>query len=316
MSKRKIIKIDEEKCNGCGLCMPNCPEGALQMIDGKARLVSDLFCDGLGACIGYCPEGAITIEERQAEPYDERKVMENIIKQGENVIIAHLKHLKEHGEEKLLEEAINFLEDNKIEFSVKNLNFINTNIISSKTDKPDGINKIDDINDINYDDDNNNIDLACGCPGSAVQEIQMQETQSQKIKSLEQLLDIKSQKIQSQLRTWPIQIKLVPPFAPYLKNANLLVTADCVPFAYSNFHQDFLKGKILLIGCPKLDDFNYYKDKMTQIFKENDIKSVTCIHMEVPCCFGLVSLIKNAISDSGKNVPLEEITISTRGQKL
>ena len=307
MSKRKIIKIDEEKCNGCGLCMPNCPEGALQMIDGKARLVSDLFCDGLGACIGYCPEGEITIEEREAEPYDEKKVMQNIIKQGENVIVAHLKHLKEHGEDKLLEEAINFLKDNKIEFSVKNLNFINTNIISRKTDEPDDINYIDNINNINNINNTNNTNLACGCPGSAVQEIQKQENQMQ---------EIQSQEIQSQLRQWPIQIKLVPPFAPYLKNANILVAADCVPFAYSNFHRDFLKGKILLIGCPKLDDFNYYKDKMTQIFKENDIKSVTCVHMEVPCCFGLVSLLKNAISDSGKNIPLEEITISTKGQKL
>jgi len=206
MVKRKIIKIDEEKCTGCGLCIPNCPEGALKIIDGKARLISDLFCDGLGACIGHCPEDAIIIEEREAEEYDENK--------------ARASHHKV----------------------------------------------------------------------SRAQE--------------------------SCLRQWPVQIALVPAYAPYLDNADLLIAADCVPFAYAGFHRDLLQGKTLLVGCPKLDDISAYENKLVQILENNNIKSITYAHMEVPCCFGLIGTINSAIKASGKNIPFKEATISIKGERL
>ncbi|MFH1269538.1 MAG: 4Fe-4S binding protein, partial [Candidatus Omnitrophota bacterium] len=217
MAQRKIIKIDEAKCNGCGLCIPNCPEGAMQVIDGKARLISDLFCDGLGACVGHCPQGAITIEEREAKEYDERRVMENIVKQGKNVIIAHLKHLKGHNQERYLKEAIDFLKEKNIAIPV--------NTGGEHSGHAHG---------------------ASACPGSKVMDFRGKNDTSQKDKA--------EYKAQSELKTWPVQIMLIPPFAPYLNNADLLIAADCVPFAYAGFHQDLLKDKVLLVGCPKLDD--------------------------------------------------------------
>lgn len=276
MAKRKIIKIDEKKCNGCGLCIPNCPEGALQIIDGKARLISDLFCDGLGACLGHCPEGAITVEEREAKPYDEKRVMENIVKQGKNVIKAHLEHLKDHGEHEYFKQAVDFLKKKNIEVPLH----------ESSADEHA---------------------LPCGCPGSAVMEFKKEEA-SHKEKET-------AVKQTSQLRQWPIQITLVPPSAPYLKDADLVIAADCVPFAYADFHRDFLKGKVLLVGCPKLDDAEFYTKKITQIVKDNTIKSITCVHMEVPCCFGLVTILRDAIANSGKTIPFKEVTISIKGEK-
>lgn len=255
MAKRKIIKIDEIKCNGCGQCIPNCPEGAIQIIDKKARLISDLFCDGLGACIGHCPEGAITIEEREAEEYDERKVMENIVKQGKNVIKAHLQHLKEHNQNEYLKVAMDYLKERGIEVTVASHA---THAFS-------------------------------GCPGSRVMVEHGQ---------------------------WPIQIMLVPPFAPFLNDADLLIAADCVGFSYADFHEGLLKGKTLLVGCPKLDDVKLYQEKFTQIFKQNNIMSVTYAHMEVPCCFGLVGIISEAISDSGKDIPFKEVIISIKGERI
>ncbi|MBI5124386.1 MAG: 4Fe-4S binding protein [Candidatus Omnitrophica bacterium] len=260
MAKRKIIKIEEDKCNGCGLCIPNCPEGALQIIDKKARLISDLFCDGLGACIGHCPQGAITIEERDAEPYDEKKVMANIVKQGKNTIIAHLNHLKEHNEFGYLKEAMDYLMAKGIKMRPSDL--VNTQHSISK--KSGG-----------------------GAHKNA-----------------------------SQLETWPVQLKLVPAFAPFLNGADILIAADCVPFAYADFHEDLLKDRILLVGCPKLDDIAYYKDKIFQVIKNNDIKSITYAHMEVPCCFGLLPVIKEAIAESGKKVPFNDVTISIKGEKI
>ena len=275
MAKRKIIKIDDEKCNGCSLCIPNCPEGALQIIDGKARLVSDLFCDGLGACIGHCPEGAINIEEREAEPYNESKVMRNIVKQGENVINAHLEHLRDHNATEYLNEALGFLKKKNIENPLKK---VKTHHATSD-------------------------DAPC-CPGTKVMDFGKPKEKTKN-----------AARVTSELRQWPIQIKLVPPFAPYLKEADLVIAADCVPFSYANFHEDFLKNKILLIGCPKLDDCEFYKEKLANIFKTNDIKSITCVHMEVPCCFGLVSLVKGAIETSGKKIPFSDVTVTIDGEK-
>jgi len=276
--KRKIIKIDEEKCNGCSLCIPNCPEGALQIIDGKARLISDLFCDGLGACIGHCPEGAIEIEEREAEEYDEKKVMENIVKQGDNTIKAHLEHLKEHGEENYLNQAIDYLKEQNIE-----------NPLKEEIDKPP---------------------LPCGCPGSNMIDMRTNEKETTDEKNTTN----SNIKQKSELRQWPVQINLVPVNAPYFEEADLLITADCVPFAYANFHSDFLQNKILLIGCPKLDDIEAYKEKITEILKLNNIRSVTVAIMEVPCCFGLKSAVEEAIKNSGKDIPLEQSIITIQGE--
>jgi len=278
MPKRKIIKIDEEKCNGCGLCIPNCPEGALQIIDGKARLISDLFCDGLGACLGHCPQGAIMIEEREAEEYGEKKVMSNIVKQGKNVIKAHLEHLKEHGQDKYLKEAIDFLKAKKLEVPLK----------PAPAHHGHGF---------------------AGCPGSGVIDFgKKKNVASEERNSGAAAL--------SELRQWPVQIMLVPPSAPYLNGADLLIAADCVPFAYSDFHKKLLKGKTLLVGCPKLDDVEVYKEKITGILKTNNIRSITYAHMEVPCCFGLVGIIEQAIVDSKKRVPFKEIIISIKGEIL
>ncbi|MBA7472763.1 Ferredoxin-type protein NapF [subsurface metagenome] len=281
MAKRKIIKIDEEKCNGCGLCIPNCPEGALQIIDGKARLISDLFCDGLGACIGYCPEGAITIEKREAQEYDERKVMENIVKQGKNVIKAHLEHLKQHNQSEYLKQAIGFLKERNIEIHLEQEHLA----IKHKHMSP-----------------------FPECPGSKIMDFREREEVAEGKKAVPKGI--------SRLRQWPVQIMLVAPIVPYLKDADLLIAADCVPFVYADFHDDLLKGKILLVGCPKFDDVDFYKERITQILKNNNIKSITCAYMEVPCCFGLVSIVKSAISASGKDIPFKEVTISIKGGKL
>jgi len=276
---RKIIKIDELKCNGCGLCIPNCPEGAIQIIDGKARLVSDLFCDGLGACIGHCPQGAITIEEREAQEYDERKVMANIVKQGKNVIKAHLEHLVAHKQEAYLKEATQYLQEQGI--------------------------SVNPESDLIHKHEHN----ANSCPGSKVMYLK------NKNKAIEENKPLLAQ-AESQLSNWPVQIKLVPVVAPYLDTSDLLIAADCVAFAYADFHQDLLKGKILLVGCPKLDDIVLYKEKITQIFKNHNIKSITYAHMEVPCCFGLIAVIKEAIEEAAKVIPFQEIVISIKGEKI
>jgi Pyruvate/2-oxoacid:ferredoxin oxidoreductase delta subunit len=270
--KRQIIKIIEEKCTGCGLCVPNCPEGALQIIDGKARLISDLFCDGLGECIGKCPENAIVTEEREAEPYDEAKVMGNIIKAGANTIKAHLKHLYAHEQKQFLEEAVAIL-------LKKGLPIPNY----SAEDK-----------------------LVCGCPGSMSKKIEREETK----KSSEVNL-------QSELKQWPVQLHLINPNAPYLENADLLISADCVPFAFANFHQRFVKGKIVITLCPKLDQgIESYIEKLAMIFAERNIKSITIVKMEVPCCSGTEMIVRRALEKAGKFIFVNTNTISIDGRIL
>jgi len=276
---RKVIKIDEDKCNGCALCIPNCPEGAIQIIDGKARLISDLFCDGLGVCLGHCPQGAIAIEERAAEPYDETRVMVNIVKQGKNVIQAHLKHLKEHSHEGYFKQAIGYLKEKNI---------------ANPMEDDSGSGKCHTS--------------SSDCPGARVMDLRKRVDIASENKPATQPL--------SELRQWPVQIMLVPPLAPYLNDADLLIAADCVPFAYAGFHRELLKGKILLVGCPKLDDIGVYADKFNQIIKNNNIKSITYVYMEVPCCLGLKNIIKSAIAVSGKDVPFEEAIISIKGERL
>ncbi len=258
--KRKIIKIDEEKCTGCGNCMPDCPEGALQIIDGKARLVSDLFCDGLGACIKACPFDAMAVEEREAEPYDEFKVMENVVKGGKNVIKAHLKHLKEHGEDGYYNDAVEYLKQNNVE-----------------------IPQPDEEKSMPY-----------GCPGTMQKELAGKS---------------------SELRNWPIQLKLLNPNAAYLNNSDLVIAADCTAFAYSNFHSKFLRNRVLMMFCPKLDaGLEVYVEKLARIFENQDIKSVSIVHMEVPCCGGVEMVVAEAMQQAGKNILIKDYTVSLNGE--
>jgi Pyruvate/2-oxoacid:ferredoxin oxidoreductase delta subunit len=229
---RKIVQIDEERCDGCGLCIPNCAEGALQIIDGKARLVSDVYCDGLGACLGHCPQDAISIVEREAAEFDEEAVLEHV---------------------------------RKLQVSECQ-------------------------------------DLACGCPGTAVRTLKRENT-SHGV----------SPDLASELAQWPVQLTLVPAGAPYLKGADLLVAADCAPFAYANFHRDFLKDHAVVVGCPKLDDFRMYRDKLETIFREARPASITVAHLEVPCCFALRHLVSEALKAAGGKVPVKEVTIGVDG---
>ncbi|NLM72671.1 MAG: 4Fe-4S binding protein [Clostridiaceae bacterium] len=240
--KRNIITIDEEKCNGCGLCISACHEGALALIDGKAKLISESYCDGLGNCLPECPTGAITIEEREAAPFDEEAVKRNME--------AMAAKKKEH--------------------------------------EP----------------------MACGCPGS------MAKTINRNIERAEvQTNAPEYAKPESQLRQWPCQIKLVSPYAPYFDGAHLLVAADCTAYAYANIHQEFMKNKITIIGCPKLDGVDY-AEKLTEIIANNDIKSVSVLRMEVPCCGGIVHAVKEALIASGKMIPWSVTTITTDGHIL
>lgn len=225
---RKIIKIDEEKCNGCGICAEACHEGAIGIVDGKAKLLREDYCDGLGDCLPACPTGAITFEEREAPAYNEA--------------------------------AVKAAKQNK---GAEN--------------------------------------LPCGCPGTASKAIHHKETQVENVT------------VHSRLSQWPVQIKLVPVNAPYFDGANLLVAADCTAYAYGNFHNDFIKNRITLIGCPKLDMVDY-TEKLTQIIAGNNIKSVTVVRMEVPCCGGIENAVKLALQASGKFIPWNVVTISTDGQ--
>jgi len=278
MVKRKIIKIDGKKCNGCGICIPNCPEDAIQIIDEKARLISDIFCDGLGACIGNCPQGAIKTIEREAEPYDEKKTMrENIIKAGENTIIAHLKHLKDHGETKYLNEALEVLKEEGINITLKE-------DTCDKTDK-----------------------LPCGCPGSKV----MDFTKEEKLDGNEVGL------CGSQLRQWPIQLHLVPPNAPYFYNKDLLLVADCVGYSIGDFHKDYLKDRSISIACPKLDsNINIYLDKLIKMIDVARINTLKVMTMKAPCCNGLLALAKKASEKAKRKVPIKSIVFSVKGDIL
>jgi ferredoxin len=276
--KRKIIEITEDLCNGCGECIPNCPEGALQIIDGKVRLISDLFCDGLGACIGHCPTGAIKTVEREAEPYDERKVMENIVKAGHNTIVAHLVHLHEHNEKEFLKLALESLKEKNIE--------IDLNKILKKEE--------------------NMHHHGNGCPGSKTLSFEKKQTSTgQEITG----------EISSELRQWPIQLHLVSPNASYFTGADVVLAADCVAFALGDFHRKFLKGKALAIACPKLDsNKEVHVEKLKLMLEEAKINTLTVIMMEVPCCKGLLQLASEAASKAKRKVPVKAVIVGIQGE--
>ena len=241
--KRKIIEINEEKCDGCGQCVPSCAEGAIIVENGKAKVVEEKYCDGLGACLGECPHDALRIIEREADAFDEEAVHE------------YLKSKEES--EKAAETS-----------------------------------------------------LPCGCPSA-----QMQSFMSQMGSRGESGTGMPPSTA-SALSHWPVQISLVPPTAPFLKGADLLVAADCTPFAYPNFHQDFLTGKVVMVGCPKLDEVKAYIQKFAEIFSQADVKSVTVVVIEVPCCQGLPMIVHKGMTMAGKKVPMEQVIISTRGTVL
>lgn len=251
MATRKIVKIDEERCNGCGLCIPNCAEGALQIVDGKAKLISERFCDGLGACLGHCPQDAVSVIEREAEEFDEKAVEAYLHKKG-----GSRPEPKSH-----------------------------TEFGSSSQREPQPA-------------------PFSGCPSSRAMQFKISQPGS---------APDPSRSSASMLSHWPVQLKLVPVNAPYFQDADLLIAADCVPFAYPDFHRDFLKGKVVVVGCPKLDDIAFYIEKLTAIFKTNSISSITVSHMEVPCCFGLVRAVEEALKASGKEVPVKKVKIGIRG---
>jgi Pyruvate/2-oxoacid:ferredoxin oxidoreductase delta subunit len=255
---RKIIKIDEEKCDGCGLCVPSCAEGAIRIVDGKARLVAEKYCDGLGACLGECPRDALEVVDAEVEAFDEEAAREHVKNKGAAVETT----------------------------------------------------------------------LACGCPSTLMQSFAAQAPQgcpSSRIQSFAPQAPLSAcEKANiptaraasgvSALTHWPVQIRLVPPTAPFLRGADLLVAADCVPVAYARFHDDLLRGKTVLVGCPKFDDTEAYIDKFAAIFAAAAIRSVTVVVMEVPCCQGLPVIVRKGMEQAGREIPIEIVTITARGE--
>lgn len=246
---RKIVHIDKDKCDGCGLCVPSCAEGAIKIVDGKAEIAADNLCDGLGACLGDCPRDAITIIERDADLFDEEAVEKHLQENGAQPLSSGGGHRHEHHAQPVHQSG-------------------------------------------------------GGCPGSrAVSFAPLPATDAPAAGSQ-----------QSQLAQWPVQLHLVPVSAPYFQDAELLITADCVPFAYADYHRDFLAGKAVVIGCPKLDDNGAYLAKLTELFRVSSIKGITVLRMEVPCCGGIVMVARQALAASGKEIPMREVTISIRGE--
>jgi NAD-dependent dihydropyrimidine dehydrogenase PreA subunit len=284
--KRDILKIDEDLCNGCGQCVPNCHEGALQVIDGKIRLVSELMCDGLGACVGHCPEGAITIETREAVPYNEVKVMEQMKDKGKKTIIAHLKHLKDHGEMGFLQEGIGYLREHQQELAF-DLREVMSEVHNHGHQQEHG---------------------GGGCPGSRAMVIEKPQHSENKSSEADQV---------SELRQWPVQMHLLNPNAPYLRGSDLLLAADCVAFSMGNFHSRHLKGKSLAIACPKLDHgTDIYVEKLAAMIDVAKVNTITVMMMEVPCCGGLLQMVRAALAKTSRKVPVKKMITGISGEVL
>lgn len=291
--KREIINIDEELCNGCGACIPNCHEGALQMIDGKARLISDLMCDGLGACIGHCPQGAITIEEREAAPYDEVLVIKDMVKKGKNTVKAHLQHLADYKQDEFVKQGIDYLKVNqdKLDFSL-------TDVLPSNHKE-----KTEPASPEKHHHEHHQAGHAC--PGSAMREMKRENSPSKTHASLQQ----------STLEHWPVQLHLANPNAPYFAGADLLIAADCTAFSMGDFHQRLLKDKKLVIACPKLDSNQQsYIEKLAIIMTTANLNTITVAIMEVPCCSSLTHTILKAMQMSGNKIPVKQIIVGVDGE--
>lgn len=286
---RDIIKIDEDLCTGCGDCVPNCHEGALQIIDGKVRLISELMCDGLGACIGHCPEGAITIEQREAEPYDEVKVMEAMVGKGFNTVVAHLRHLREHNETTFLKQGMGFLmlHEADLKFSIQDVKNAVHQMVESTT----------------------NSGCGGGCPGS--------QTLSFDPAGMKPMSQEKTVSAASQLRQWPVQLHLINPAASYFQGSDLLVASDCSAFSLGDFHSNWLKNRSLVIACPKLDQGKeIYLKKLIDLIEGSKVNTITVLIMEVPCCGGLLQLVQMAVQRSSRKVPVKAVTVSIKGEIL
>jgi ferredoxin len=294
--KRTIIKIDEELCNGCEACVTGCHEGALQMIDGKARIVSELFCDGLGACIGDCPVGAITLEEREAAPYDEIATLEErIIPKGEKTIIAHLKHLKDHGEVEYLKQAVGYLRSKGLQ-----VDFAQVHNHASAGCAPKPIVTVLKP-------------AGGGCPSS--REMTFIAAATPTFKMATQVTS--TQNGGSQLRQWPVQLHLLNPQAAYFRNADVVLAADCVAFSIADFHDRFLVGKTLAIACPKLDsNQDAYLEKIISMISDSNINTLSVVMMEVPCCGGLLRLAKKAVAQAGRKIPIKQVVVGVKGDIL
>lgn len=290
--KRTIIKIDEALCNGCEACVQGCHEGALQMIDGKARMVSELFCDGLGACIGDCPVGAITLEEREAEPYDEIATIQRMIPKGERTIIAHLKHLKEHGETDYLKQGVGYLRANGIQIDFAQVHNHGGAGCASKAAAPAPQ---------QHSACPGSREMSFGAPKPAASGFTMATASSSA----------------SQLRQWPVQLHLLNPEAAYFRGADVVLAADCVAFSFADFHNRFLTGKTLAIACPKLDtNKEAYVEKLKAMILRSEINTLTVIIMEVPCCGGLLGLAQKAVTEAGRKIPLKLVVIGIKGDVL
>lgn len=278
--KRKIIKIDEEKCDGCGICIPECKEGALRIIDGKARLISELFCDGLGSCVGECPQGAITVEERDAEAYDEKLVIESMLDKPRSVLKAHLEHLNDHGADEYLSEAIAYLESKGIDYPLEKK--ILPVLSHEEPAHP------------------------CGCPGSAARELKTASVPKNGSSKMER---------ESQLSHWPVQLHLINPAAPYFKGKELVITSTCAPVAFASYHDVYLKNRAVVLACPKLDYTEPYVEKLAALFKQSETIKAIVLRMQVPCCGGLTKIAELAAEQSGRDdLILEEHTISVEGK--
>ncbi|MFQ3578932.1 MAG: 4Fe-4S binding protein [Bacteroidales bacterium] len=290
---REVVKIDEDLCNGCGDCVPACHEGALQIIDGKVRLISDLMCDGLGACLGHCPQGAITIEKREAEPYNETKVMQIMVTKGENTVIAHMKHLKDHNETGFLKEAVQFLRANK-----ENINLDVDKIISTVHNH--GLQ--------NSGSNSHHHHGGGGCPGAQARSFTPKSINIQETTSFS---------APSELRQWPVQMHLVNPQAQYFQGADIVIAADCVAYSLGDFHSKWLKGKSLAIACPKLDNGQEtYLQKTIALIDQAKVNTITVMIMQVPCCGGLLYMVKNAAAQAKRKVPIKSVIVGIEGEIL
>lgn len=302
--KRTIIKIDEALCNGCEACVKGCHEGALQMIDGKARIVSELYCDGLGACIGDCPVGAISLEEREALPYDEIATIMRMIEKGEKTIIAHLKHLKDHGETVYLKQAVGYLKQHEVNVDFAQVhNHVPHKVNCATTHQMSASNTHTPQGD--------------GCPGSREITFTATKPATASFKMAMAASNAKTQSNGSELRQWPVQLHLLNPDAGYFANADVVLAADCVGFSMPNFHSRFLAGKTLAIACPKLDsNKESYLQKLVAMIDRSRINSLHVVIMEVPCCGGLLGLAQKAVAQAQRKVTLKVSVIGVKGNVL
>ncbi len=317
---RQIIRIDEEICDGCGECVPNCPEGALRIVDGKARLVGDLLCDGLGACIGNCPRGAIEVETRDAEPYDEEQVMRSMIPQGAPVVIAHLQHLLDHGEDGFFRRAVAVLHGTSFEGKADVQAFLMRSRSGAAAAGPAA----------HADSPAAAVPARAeaapssapgpvfsGCPGSMARHFEAANGGGRTAEAASKAKEPADADVPSELTQWPVQMHLMNPAASHFRGSDFVLAADCTAFALGGFHGRILAGKKLGIACPKLDQgLDVYREKIRVLIDEAQIDTLTVAVMEVPCCGGLLRIAKEAAAEAKRKVPIRRIVVGVEGEVL